>query len=103
MQRDRACDAATRGVEHLRRRVDAEKGTLYVDEVAGVVGLVALIGIAVLGAALMVLSWLTATAPVSSGISCPEFEACGRTADESEAVLVDDDWISGPKLTIADR
>ena len=50
--------------------------------------------------ALMLLSWITATVPVDPLIACSELEDCAVTAsDKNEAVLVDDDWVYGPKLT----
>src|SRR5207237_8165589 len=76
------------------------KGRTSFDDVAVVVCFLALIGIAVLGGALMLLSWITATVPVDPRIACSELDDCAVTAsDKNDAVLVDDDWIYGPKLT----
>jgi hypothetical protein len=100
MHRDPPWESATRSDQKLRRPDGPEKRQLRLNEVAVVVCLLALIGVSILGGALMLLSWMTATTPVSSRKSCPEIQGCAETASyESDAVLVDDDWIYGPKLT----
>src|SRR5437870_1659526 len=93
MQRDRAWDAP-RGAREATRPDRAGKGRTSFDDVAVVVCFLALIGIAVLGGALMLLSWITATVPVDPRIACSELDDCAVTAsDKNEAVLVDDDWV----------
>jgi len=100
MQRDRAWDAVTRGAREVTRPDRAGKGRTSFDDVAVVVCFLVLIGIAVLGGALMLLSWITATVPVDPRIACSELDDCAVTAsDKNEAVFVDDDWVYGPKLT----
>jgi len=100
MQRDRPWDWATRGVREVRRPDGAGKGQTSFGDVAVVVCFLALIGIAVLGGALMVVSRISATIAVSPRLACPAFNGCAVTgSDENEAVLVDDDWVYGPKLT----
>jgi len=48
----------------------------------------------------MVVSRISATIAVSPRLACPAFNGCAVTgSDENEAVLVDDDWVYGPKLT----
>jgi hypothetical protein len=48
----------------------------------------------------MLLSWITATVPVSPRIACSEVDGCAaRASDKNEAAVVDDDWVYGPKLT----
>lgn len=100
MQRDRAWDSATRGAREVVRPEHARKGRTSLDDIAVIVCFLVLIGIVVLGGALMLLSWITATVPVSPRISCAEVDRCAAAASEkNEAVVVDDDWVYGPKLT----
>ena len=89
--------SATRGRRDVSRP-NAVPRTSFVD-VAVVICFLALIGIAVLGGALMLLSRISAILPVSSSVPCPDIGACTVTAADNEAVPVDDDWIYGPKLT----
>jgi hypothetical protein len=100
MQRDRVLDLATRGIRDVPTRDGAEKSRTVFGDVVVVVCFVALIGVAVLGGAMMLLSWITATLPASPRIACPELAGCVVTgSDESEAVLGDDHRTDGPKLT----
>ena len=70
------------------------------DEVFVVVCFLALIALVVLGGAVMLLSWVTATLPVSPRIACPKFDSCVVPGpDENPAVLVDDHRSDGPMLT----
>lgn len=92
MQADR--DSAPRAVRELPRRRTS------FDDIAVVVCFLVLIGIVVLGGALMLLSWITATVPVSPRVACSEVDGCAATASEKKApVLADDDWVHGPALT----
>jgi len=60
----------------------------------------ALVGVAVLGGLLILLSWVTATLPMSQILACPEFDGCVvPTPDQNQAVGVDDPRIDGPKMT----
>ena len=100
MQRERARDSATRGVREVSKPDGAGKRQRYFDDVAVIVWIIGLIGIVVLCGAVMVLALISATVPVSPRIAAPAFEDSAVTeSDENGAVLVDDDWIYGPKLT----
>jgi hypothetical protein len=100
MQRDRVWDSATRRVRAVPSP-DGSRGKRRTsfDEVFVVVCFLALIAVVVLGGAVMLLSWVTATLPVSSRIACPELNGCVWGSDENEAVLVDDHPTDGPMLT----
>jgi hypothetical protein len=96
----RVWDSATRGARSVSRPDRASKGRTSFDEIAVVVCFVALIAVVVLGGALMLLSWITATVPASPPIVCPELDGCTVPAsDANEAVVVDDDRVYGPALT----
>ena len=99
MERDRAWDSATRAAREVPRPDGAGKRRTTFDGIAVVVCFLVLIGIVVLGGALMLLAWITATVPLSPRIACSEVDHCATTAsDKNEAVLVDDDWVYGPTL-----
>jgi hypothetical protein len=50
--------------------------------------------------AVTVLALISATVPVSPRIAEPAFDGGAVTgSDEDGAVLVEDDWVYGPKLT----
>ena len=100
MQRKRARDWVTRRVREVPNPDGAGQRRRYFDDVAVVVWVVALIGIVVLCGAVMVLALISATSAVSPRIASPAFDGGAVTAaDETGAVLVDDDWVYGPKLT----
>ena len=99
MQRDRAWNSAARGAREVAGPDGVVKRRTSFDDIAVVICFLALIGIVVLGGALMLLSWIAATVPVSPRIACSELDGCAVTAsDNNGAVLVDDDWVYGPKL-----
>jgi hypothetical protein len=65
-----------------------------------VVCLLALIGFAVFGGALMFLSLVTAALPVSPPIACAELDGCVvAVPDANEAVVVDENRTDAPTLT----
>src|SRR5262249_42571907 len=98
MQRER--DWAPRRVREIARPEGAGKRRSYLDDVAVAVWGVALIGIVLLASALLVLSVISATVPVSPRTASPAFDGGVVTgSDQDGAVLVEDDWIYGPKLT----
>jgi hypothetical protein len=98
MQTER--DGATRRVREIARPEGAKERRSYFDDVAVAVWVVALIGIVLLAGAVMVLSVISATVPVSPRTAGPEFDGGAVTgSDQDGAVLVEDDWIYGPKLT----
>lgn len=100
MQRNRTWDSATRAAREVVRPDGAGRSRTSFDHIAVVVCFLALIGIGVLGGALMLLSWITATVPLSRRIACSEVDGCAaRASDKNEAVVVDDDWVYGPNLT----
>jgi hypothetical protein len=100
MQQERAQDGATRRVRDVSRPDRAGKRQPHFGDVAVAVWVVALIGIVVLAGAVMVLALISATIAVSPRIASPAFDGGAATApDETGAVLVDDDWVYGPKLT----
>jgi len=93
MHTERTWGSATRGARDVSTRISF-------DQIAVVVCFVALIAIVVLGGALMLLSWVTATAPASPQSACSEPNGCaGTPTEKNDAVLVDNDWVYGPKLT----
>ena len=101
MQRDRVWDSATRRVRAVPSP-DGSRGKRRTsfDEVFVVVCFLALIALVVLGGAVMLLSWVTATLPVSPRIACPKFDSCVVPGpDENQGVLVDDHPTDGPMLT----
>ena len=100
MQRERARDSGTRRVRDVSRPDRAGKRQPYFGDVAVAVWVVALIGIVILAVAVMVLSVISATVPVSPRIAGPAFDGGAVTESyENGAVLVDDDWVYGPKMT----
>jgi hypothetical protein len=100
MQRDRAGDSAARRVLVVPRPDGPGKRRPSFDDVVVVVCFFALIGIVVLGGALMLLSWVTATLPVSWRVACPEFDGCVVPGpDENHDLSVDDYRTNGPMLT----
>ena len=100
MQGNRARDSAPRATRGVPSPDGARKRRTSFDDIVVVVCFLALIGIVVLGGALTLLSWITATVPVSPRIACSEVDGCAATtSDDNEPVLVDDDWVYGPKLT----
>jgi hypothetical protein len=101
MQRDRVWDSATRRVRAVPSS-DGGRGKRRTsfDEVVVVVCFLALIAVVVLGGAVMLLSWVTATFPVSPRVACPEFDGCVAPGpDENQDVLVDDHRKGGPMMT----
>jgi hypothetical protein len=100
MQRDRVWNPATRRGRVAPRLDGPGERRHSFDDVIVVVCFLALIGIVVIGGTVMLLSWVTATFPVSPRIACPELDGCVVPgADENEAVLVDDHPTDGPMLT----
>src|SRR5262245_19722993 len=100
MQRERAQDWIARRVREVPKPDGVGRRRRYFDDVAVVVWVVALIGIVMLCAAVMVLALISATGPVSPRIASPAFDGGAVTGpDENEALLVDDDWVYGPTLT----
>jgi hypothetical protein len=98
MQREQ--DWAPRRVREIARPEGARKRRSYFDDVAVAVWVVALIGIVLLAGAVMVLSVISATVPVSPRTAGPAFDGGAVTgSDQDGAVLVDDDWVYGPRLT----
>lgn len=92
MHTGRTWGSATRGARDVTTRISF-------DQIAVVVCFVVLIAIVVLGGTLMLLSWITATAPGPQSV-CSEPNGCAGTPPEkNDAVLVDNDWVYGPKLT----
>jgi hypothetical protein len=100
IQRDRVWNSATRRVRVAPRPDGLRKRRTSFDDVIVVVCFLVLIGIVVIGGAVMLLSWVTATLPVSPRFACPEFDSCVVPGpDENPAVLVDDHRSDGPMLT----
>lgn len=98
MQREQ--DGATRRVREILRPDVAGKRRSYFGDIAVVVWVVALIGIVLLCGAVMVLSLISATVRVSPRNAGPAFDGGPATvSEENGVVLVDDDWVYGPKLT----
>ena len=100
MQRKRARNMAPRPVREIREPDGAGKRRPYVDDVAVVVWVIAVVGIVLLCGAVMVLSLISASISVSPRIGGPAVEGGAVSgSDENGVVLVDDDWVYGPKLT----
>jgi len=98
MQREQ--DWAPRRVREIARPEGTRQRRSYFDDVAVAVWVVALIGIVLLAGAVMVLSVISATVPVSPRTAGPAFDSGAVTgSDQDGAVLVDDDWVYGPRLT----
>lgn len=99
-QRDRVWNSTTRPVRVVPGPDGPGKRRLSADDVAVVVCFLALIVIVVLGGVVMLLSWVTATLPVSPRFACPEFDGCVVPGpDKDQPVLVDDYRNDGPMLT----
>ena len=91
MQRDRVGDSDTRRVRGVPRPDGPGKRRISFDDVVVVVCFLALIGIVVLGGAMMLLSWVTATLPLSPRVAYPEFDSCVVPGPaENHDRLVDD-------------
>jgi hypothetical protein len=100
MQQVRPRNSATRCVWDVSRPDGAGKRQPYFDDAAVLVWVVALIGIVILAGAVIMLALISATVTVSPRIAGPTLEDGATTgSDENGAVLVDDDWVYGPKLT----
>ena len=100
MQRDRVWTSATRRGRVAPRPDGPGKRRVSFDDVVIVLCFLALIGIVVVGGVVMLLSWVSATLPVSSRIACPEFDGCVvPSRDENSAVLADDRRNDRPMLT----
>jgi hypothetical protein len=100
METDRAWNSATRRARAASRPRGPGKRRPSFEDVLVVVCFLALIGIAAIGGAVIFLSWVTATFPVSPRVACPEFHGCVVPApDENQDVLGDDHPIDGPMLT----
>src|SRR5262245_46959665 len=100
VRRDQVWASATPGSREVPSPDGAAKGHTSFDDVVIVLSFLALIAIVVFGSAVMLLSWMSASLPVSSPIGGPAFDGGGVTgSDANGAVLVDDDWVDGPKLT----
>jgi hypothetical protein len=82
-------DSATRRVRVVLGGDGPGKRRRSFDDVVVLVCFLALIGVAVLGGALMLLSWVTAALPVSRGVACPEVDGCvvpGPDDDHDQSV-----------------
>jgi hypothetical protein len=101
MQQERAQKWATRHVRDVSKPDGAQKRQPYFADVAVVVWVVALIGIVVFAGAVIVLSLVSAAVPVSPRIAGPSFDDARAVVgpDGDGAVLAEDDWAYGPKLT----
>ncbi len=99
-QRERARPRVSRPVREVPEPDGAGERRHYFDDVAVVVWVVAFIGMVVLCGAVIVLALTSATVPVSPRIAGPAFDGGPATGpDENGAVLVDDDWVYGPRVT----
>src|SRR5262245_44563633 len=93
-------DWAPRRVREIARPEGARKRRSNFDDVAVAVWVVAIIGIVLLAGAVMVLAVISATVPISPQTTGPAFDGGAVTGtDQDGAVLIEDDWIYGPKLT----
>jgi hypothetical protein len=100
MQREWARGWAARRVRTVPKSDDAGKRRRDFDDVALGIWVVALIGIVVLCGAVMLLAVISATVPASPRTAGPALDSGAATGpDETGVVLVDDDWVYGPKLT----
>jgi hypothetical protein len=89
MQRDGVWNSATRRVEVVARPDRPSKSRISLDDVVVVVCFLSLIGIVVICGAVMLLSWVAVTLPVSARIACPKFDGCvSPSPDENQRVLV---------------
>jgi hypothetical protein len=92
---------STRQVRDVSKPDGAQKRKPYFADVAMVVWVVALIGIVVFAGAVIVLSLVSAAAPVGPRIAGASSDDAGAVVgpDGDGAVLAEDDWAYGPKLT----
>jgi hypothetical protein len=101
MQREQAWNSVLRASARVVRGGDgAGSSHVAFDEGVVAVCFVALVGVVLLGAILMLFSWVTTTLPTSPVVVCPAFDGCGiPTPDENQATWVGDSSIDGPRLT----
>jgi hypothetical protein len=103
VRRERLLDLVARRSLEVPTREGSGRGRMSFDgvyDVVVVVCLLALIGFAVFGGALMFLSLVTAALPVSPPIACDELDGCVvAVPDANEAVVVDENRTDAPTLT----
>ena len=100
---ERLWELLTRRSLDVPTREGSGRGRTFFDgvyDVVVVVCLLAVIGLAVFGGALLFLSLVTAALPVSPPIACAELDGCVvAVPDANEAVVVDENRTDGPTLT----
>lgn len=101
MQREQAWNSVLRGSGRVARGADgAGSSRAAFDEGVVAICFLVLVGVVVLGAILMLFSWVTTTLPTSPMVMCPAFDGCVTPIpDENQAVWVGDSAIDGPRLT----
>ena len=101
MRTDRVWNAVTRrSVRVVRGSDGASPRRPALGEGVLAVCVLALVGVAVLGGLLILLSWVTTTLPMNQILACPEFDGCVvPTPDQDQAVGVGDPRIDEPVLT----
>ena len=96
LRRGRPSHSITEDAQALPRR-GASFDDVY--NVVVVVCLLALVALAVFGAAWLFLVRVTAVLPVSPPSACAELDGCNAGPEPNEAVAVDDNRSEGPTLT----
>jgi hypothetical protein len=92
--------SATHRIQMVPGRDRPGRRPAFLDNVVVVVSFLTLIGIALLGGGLMLLSWVATTLPASPRIVCPELGRCEVPGpDETQDLLVGDHRNEGPTLT----
>jgi hypothetical protein len=101
MNRDRAWYSLTRRRGRvLLGSADADRRRIAFDDGLLVVCLCVLAGLVVLGGALLLLSWVTATLPPRMLMSCSEYHSCvAPEPDMNQVLWVDDSLTDGSTMT----
>lgn len=101
MQREQTWNLVLRGSARVVRGVDrAGSSRATFNESVVAVCFLVLVGVVMVGALLMLFSWVTTTLPTSPTVACPAFDGCViPTPDERQAEWAGHSSIDGPRFT----
>lgn len=101
MDREQTWNLVLRGSARVVRGADrAGSSRTAFDEGVVAVCFLVLVGVVMLGALLMLFSWVTTALPTSPTVVCPAFDGCViPTPDESQADRAADSSIDGLRFT----